>query len=250
MSDTQMTVGTPGEVQTMHPMVSVALGSRELTTETIRELMTLQREWDEKRAEKAFTRAMVALKAQLPSVLERDKTVDFTSQRGRTHYTHTSLAAAVEAVTPILTEHYFSATWTPDTTKGEVRVTCSLTHVDGHTKSASISAPADNSGNKSPAQAVASTITLLQRYTLLSLLGIATRDHVDPEPQQRAAPVVDSKTNLKAAAWIVSQGYSQEDVAKVTDGREVREWTADDIAAIKRAFATKKAPEREPGEEG
>jgi hypothetical protein len=53
-----------------------------------------------------------------------------------------------------------------------------------------MTAPIDTSGSKSPAQGVASTITLLQRYTALSLLGIATADmkDADGEPEAEARP--------------------------------------------------------------
>ena len=245
--DTQITtVAERGQVQTMHPMVAASIAGN-ATPEIIREMMTLQREYEAGEAKKAFTRAMVAMKAELPRVLERDKTVDFTSAKGRTHYTHISLAAAVEAVTPVLTDHSFSVSWSPESTKDGVRVTCSITHADGHFEACSISAPPDNSGNKNPAQAVASTITLLQRYTLLSLLGIATKDHVEPEP--KAGPVVDPKQNLKACGWIQRQGYTVEEVEEAR-GRRASEWTSEDLDVIRADYAKAKERPREPGQEG
>jgi hypothetical protein len=73
-----------------------------------------------------------------------------------------------------LRAHGFVLTWIPSTpAPGTVTVLCRLLHCDGHFDEATLSAPVDTSGNKSPAQGVASTVSLLSRYTALALLGIA-----------------------------------------------------------------------------
>ena len=116
-----------------------------------------------------------------------------------------------------------------------VTVTCRLTHADGHSEETTISAPPDNSGNKSPAQAVASTITLLQRYTLLSLLGIATADMADPSAQEERQPVpgrIDADRNLRAAAALKKYGKSREEAEQYLE-KPVSEWTGEDLSALK-----------------
>ncbi len=242
-------------IEKMSPVVSAGMRILENNPnpEALRELITMQREWEREESRKAFERAMVALKRDLPTVLRRDKVVDFTSAKGRTHYTHTSLAAAVDAVSLPLTQHGFSHSWTPSTDdKGKVHVTCTLTHVDGHSKVTTISAPVDTSGNKGPAQGVASTITLLQRYTLLSLLGIATADQEDPpfddaEPegeQRRDRP--NPERALKAVGVIVKKGRTRED-AEGYLGKRVQEWTDADIDELNKWVNAK--PQRQPGED-
>jgi hypothetical protein len=227
------------EVQRLHPMVQQALASGP-DPATLRELLAVQREWEQGEAKKQFTRALVQLKRDLPTVIHRDAKVDFTSQKGRTQYSHASLAAAVEAVTGPLTMHGFSVSWTPATTERLVTVTCRLTHADGHSEETTISAPPDNSGNKSPAQAVASTITLLQRYTLLSLLGIATADMTDPQPREQQAPNpgrIDADRNLRAAAALKKYGKSREEAEHYLD-KKVSEWTAEDLDDLRKWVAT------------
>jgi len=229
-------------IEKMNPVVSAGMRILENNPnpEALRALLTMQQDWEREESRKAFERAMVALKRDLPTVLRRDKVVDFTSAKGRTHYTHTSLAAAVDAVSSPLTQHGFSHSWTPSTDdKGKVHVTCTLTHVDGHSKGTTISAPVDTSGNKGPAQGVASTITLLQRYTLLSLLGIATADQEDPpfddddkaqpDESQRNRPNPDRA--LKAVGFITKKGRSRED-AEGWLGKKVQEWTDEDIDSL------------------
>lgn len=241
-----ITTTSPAELSApsrLHPMVEAAIQAG-ATPEQLREFLALQREHEEHEARKAYQRAMVALKAALPRVLERDTTVDFTNKAGiRTHYRHTSLAAAVDVVTPVLSEHGFAASWVPGSDRGAVTVTCRLTHAAGHAEEATLSAPVDTSGNKSPAQGVASTITLLSRYTLLSLLGIATADHVEPtgQPSER----VDAKRNLAAVAKLRKLGRTREE-AEAFLGRSVSGWTGADLERL----AEWVQPARQPGEDG
>lgn len=215
----------------MHPLVRSAMATPAALSDpqTLRELLAVQREWEAGEAKKAFTRAKAALKADLPTVLAKDKLVEFDGKSGsKTSYRHTTLAAAMDAVTEPLVKHGFDASWkTKIVEKGEVEVTCVLTHSEGHSDSTALRAPPDASGRKNPAQAVASTVTILERYTLLALLGIATRDQVEPEGRAPAATGVDPARNMAAVRALAKAGISKE-TAEEHVGRSVSEWTYED----------------------
>jgi len=211
---------------TLNPALR-AIMERDLPTETVREMLQIQREWEAGEARKAYTTAMVALKQVLPTVLKRDKSVAFKQVR----YTHLSLAGMMDAVTGPLTTHGFSLGWEPSTdAKAGVSVTCRLTHAQGHSETCTIAAPIDTSGSKSTAQGVASTITLLQRYTALSLLGIATADMREPagppDPDH-----VDSERNLRAVAKLRALDRSAAD-AEAYIGKKVSAWTSADLESL------------------
>lgn len=248
MSDPNHAIATvierPAPVERMHPLVELAMRGGQVDPAMLRELLAVQREYEAGEARKAFTAALIRLKAEMPAVIERDKTVDFTAKSTgmRTHYTHASLAAALEAVTPHLTAHGFALAWTPSTDKGQVSVTCRLTHSGGHSEETTITAPVDTSGSKSAAQGTASTITLLQRYTALSLLGIATADMTEPRPAEPQG--VDTRANLRAVAGLQKFGKSKAE-AEAHVGRPVAEWTAADLDTL-RAWVR---PERQPGDD-
>lgn len=231
----------------VHPVVAAMMAGSP-TPETLRELLKVQREWEADEARKAFTRAMVALKRDLPAVIARDATVDFTGAKGRTHYTHATLAGAMAAVSDVLASHGFSVGWIPSTDDRMVRVTCRLTHAEGHCEEATLSSPPDTSGSKGQAQAVASTVTLLQRYTLLALLGIATADMHDPGPREPDPGSVDPKRNLEIAAIVRKRGLSVA-AAEEHVGRRVKDWTGADLAKL-RAWVTSQSAASEPGKEG
>jgi len=145
----------------------------------LEKLMDLQERWEANEAKKLYVQAMTAFKQKCPAVLPKDGVVDFTSSKGRTHYTHATLGGIVTKVTALMGEHGLSVAWSTGQQNGGVTVTCHITHEAGHSESVTLSGPPDDSGNKNRIQQVGSTVTYLQRYTLLSALGLATADQDD-----------------------------------------------------------------------
>lgn len=238
MTDTHVTtiMHAPADApERAHPLVAAAMRNPAALADpaTLRELLAVQRDWEAGEARKAYTRALAALKRDLPTVIAKDATVDYSSAKGRTYYRHASLAGVMDAVTGPLTQHGFSLAWIPSMGDRSVRVTCRLTHADGHHEECALEAPADSSGSKSTAQAIMSTITLLSRYTALSLLGIATAD-MPEDTGEREAPTdnVDAATNLRAAGWLRQRGLTTEGAEKLV-GRAVSAWTSRDLAQIR-----------------
>lgn len=146
--------------------------------ETLTKLMDLQERWEKNQARKAFDEAMAEAKSEIPVILKNRK-VDFTSQKGRTNYRHEDLAEIARTVDPILAKYGLSYRFRTKTDVGSVSVTCIVSHRDGYSEENSLSAGHDQSGNKNSIQAVGSTITYLQRYTLKASLGIAASDDDD-----------------------------------------------------------------------
>ena len=73
-----------------------------------------------------------------------------------------------------------------------MHVTCIVAHRDGHFEETTLSAGHDQSGNKNSIQAVGSTITYLQRYTLKAALGLAASD--DDDGRSHGKTVDDDRT--------------------------------------------------------
>jgi len=221
-------------VAVMHPMVQMAMSQGgQLDTDTLRELMQLQREFQADESKRAFTAAMVELKADLPAVIAKDGVVDFTSSKGRTHYRHATLAGAMAEVEGPLTRHGFSLGWKTSQEGGRVRVVCELTHKLGHSESTALEGPVDTSGGKNGVQGIASTVTYLSRYTALTLLGLATGDIKEPPPPDGGGePVIDVARNRKALAALKRRGQSRE-AAEHFAGVGVDDWTTDDLARLR-----------------
>ncbi len=141
-------------------------------------LLAVKERWDATEARKAFVAAKAAFKAEAPK-LTKNKQVAFESNKGgaRTDYRHTTLDHAADLLSPVLSKHGLAYSWETEQAEGGlIKVTCILTHVLGHSERVTLQAGPDQSGNKNNIQAVGSTVTYLERYTLLSALGMATGD--------------------------------------------------------------------------
>jgi hypothetical protein len=126
---------------------------------------------------------MAAFKTECPPVLAKDAQVKF----GNTDYRHATLGGILGVITPHLSKAGLSVSWDADQEKGDVTVTCVVTHVDGHSERRSLAGPNDSSGSKNKIQQVGSALTYLQRYTLTAALGLSTGEVDDdgggPEPK-------------------------------------------------------------------
>lgn len=145
----------------------------------LEKLMELQERWEASQARKAWVAAMAAFKANPPSIT-KNKRVHFTNKANvTTDYMHATLDNVCDVVNKALSAHGLSHRWETQQGDGRIKVTCYITHIDGHSESTSLHAPADDSGGKNAIQQIGSSVTYLQRYTLLALTGLATGDADD-----------------------------------------------------------------------
>ena len=141
----------------------------------LEKLMDMKERWDANEAKKAFIAAMMAFKASPPK-LERDKKIKH-GEKLISKYAGLDQVSSV--VGKALSEHGISHSWAVEQDDKAIRVSCVLTHEAGHSERVTMQAGADTSGAKNSIQAIGSTITYLQRYTLLSATGLAVKDKDD-----------------------------------------------------------------------
>lgn len=201
------------EVTVKEPSQMIELAvSKGADLEKLSALLTLQERWEANEAKKAYNVAMSDFKANPPEI-NKDRKVSF----GTTTYNHASLYNVTEKINSALSTHGLSASWTTKQ-NGSIIVTCKITHVKGHSEETTLSAPADASGSKNAIQAIGSTITYLERYTLLALTGLATFDqdndaqgaveHIDDKQLSQVLDFVDSK-NVNVEKFCKAFGISK-----------------------------------------
>jgi hypothetical protein len=146
--------------------------------DVLTKLMDLQERWEKNQSRKTFEAALAAARADFKPIV-KGREVDFTSQKGRTHYRYEDLGGIANAVDPILAKHGLSYRYRTTSNINEpITVTC-IVFGHGHSEENTLSAGRDESGNKNSIQAVSSTVTYLQRYTLKAALGIAASNDDD-----------------------------------------------------------------------
>lgn len=163
-------------------------------------LMKLKREYEADEARKAYVAAMARFKASPPVIL-KDKHVGFDSKDGssRTEYSHATLGNVTTAICVGLAECGFSHRWDVQQAD-QITVTCTITHELGHSESVTMRAGKDDSGKKNHIQQIASTVTYLQRYTLLAATGLAVQDGTDDDARGSgdngaSAPITEQQEN-------------------------------------------------------
>ena len=181
----------------------------------LEKMMALQERWEANEAKKAYVKAMAEFKANPPKI-NKDRRVSFKMKTGgKTEYSHASLGNVTEKINSGLGEHGLSAAWSTDQNGASIKVTCTITHSKGYSENTSLVATADTSGTKNNIQAIGSTISYLQRYTLLALTGLATQDQDDDGVSSGPAPqLLDPSQVNQVVDMMVSAKVDQADYLK------------------------------------
>ena len=173
--------------QTPMDMLSIAV-SKGASIEILEKLMALAERQEANKNRRAFDAAIADAKAEIPTIA-KNRHVGFASKNGgaKTDYRHEDLAEIARTVDPILGKHGLSYRFrTTSEVNQPISVTCKISHRDGHFEENTLTAGRDDSGNKNSIQAIGSTVTYLQRYTLKAALGLAASN--DDDGGKSAAP--------------------------------------------------------------
>lgn len=172
-------------------------------------LMALQERYEKNEAEKAFNLALSKFKA-LGIVIGKDGNVNYSTDRGLTSYRHATLGNVCSMIGPALAEFDLSVRWnTQQVDGGKIRVTCILSHAMGHKESVSLEYGSDTSGGKNGIQGIGSTVSYLERYTVLAVTGTATADQGLDDGQG-----VGEETEAEAMARIAAAEAEKAELAK------------------------------------
>lgn len=155
-------------IQTITPssMLQMAV-EKGASLEQMQQLMDLQERWEANEARKAYVSAMSQFRADCPSITKTKKAHNSM---------YAGLAETIDEIKDLLSLCGLSHAWKTEQHESLTTVTCCVTHVLGHQECTSLFAAPDTSGSKNNIQAVGSTISYLQRYTLFSILGLASKE--------------------------------------------------------------------------
>jgi hypothetical protein len=188
-----------GDVTPMHMLAVAVQQGADLAK--LEKLMELQERWEKNQARKAYVAAMAAFKANPPTIL-KNKHVSFELKTGgRTEYNHATHDEVTTKVIVALAPHGLSHNWTMRQENNLIYVKCTITHELGYSESTELYGSPDTTGTKSAIQAVASTVTLLQRYTLLAVTGLTSEEmgKADTDGRtQKPKLTVEQIANLEA----------------------------------------------------
>jgi hypothetical protein len=163
-----VTVTTPAELLRL-----AVEGGADL--DRLERLMTLQIQWEDREARKAFTVAMSEFKSEPLTIFKRKQVGYTTKENEFVGYSHAELSDVAEVVSPAMARHGLSYSWAIKQDAARIHVACIVTHRQGHSETVTMDAAPDTSGKKNAIQAIASAVTYMQRYTLLAVTGMSTK---------------------------------------------------------------------------
>lgn len=208
----------PESVEVLSPLTLVLQAiERGLDGQQLNSLMDFAERYQANQAKTAFTRAFAAFKQQVPVILKTGKIIVDQTVRG----TFAPLDEVCDKLIPALSSFGLSHRWVTKDTPEQITVTCRLRHEGGYEEEgATLSGPPDTSGGKNAIQARCSTVSYLERYTLMASCGVAAK-----EEDKAAAPQGGSMGEQIEADW----------VAKIEESATVEELKANFTAALKAA---------------
>lgn len=186
----------------MMALIERAATSQDIDVDKLDRLLSVKERWDAAQAKQEFDRAMTDFRATVGPIR-------------KTRATHNSkyagLAETLAEIREKLTDCGLSVSWRTEQSENVVRVTCIVSHVAGHSEQTTLAAAPDDSGKKNSIQAIGSTVTYLERYTLFAILGLASTDQ-DDDGRAAARPKTitqEEADHLDALAARVEGGKSR-----------------------------------------
>lgn len=155
---------------------------KNLDVEKLEKLMALQQQWENKQAKKEYYSSLSKFQAECPPILKSKAGYD-------KRYYYAPLDQIIKVIKEPLFNNSLTYHWEQENKDKRIIITCIITHVSGHSERTTLEDAPDTSGSKNAIQAMGSTVQYLRRYTLESVLGIAT-SAIDTDGQQPAKKAI------------------------------------------------------------
>lgn len=186
--------------------------------EQLKELMDLQERYERNQGRKEFDTAISAAKADIPVIIK--------NRTGHNNKRYADFAAIAKVVDPVLAQHGLSYRFRTSQSDSQIHVTCVLSHEAGHSEETTLAGPADTTGSKNSIQAIGSTLTYLQRYSLTQALGLAASEDDDGAAAGAGEPITEEQAD-EIIALCDEVGANKADFLKWLSGTARR-----DLASI------------------
>ena len=211
--DTNTIVAPRSQGDTLMRIIEAAASGPSFDIDKVRGLLEIKERWDANEARNAYNEAFARFKAETVKVI-RNVTIKDGPLKGKKH---ADLFSITDAATDALSKHGLSASWRIVSDERDwIKVACRIKHTAGHFEEVEFGGPIDTGPGRNAIQARKSSVTYLERITLLLALGLAEQDADDdgagagergaPPPATPAAPALppydDATLKANAPAWV------------------------------------------------
>lgn len=216
----------------MLAIISRAASDPSVDTAKMRELLDMKERIDAETARRAFTEALHGFQSECPQIHRSGGIVVNNQLRSR----YAPFEETMKVVQPVMQKYGFSATFDTDTDERGVicSVTCTLSHIGGHSVPSKFPVMPDSSGSKNSIQAIGSALSYGKRYSLGAVLGLVFTNEDD---DGRATSAINDAKNAVA---IKPKGRREEAVtvqAEIVPDDAAADRREKDIATIRGMLA-------------
>jgi hypothetical protein len=181
-----------------------------LPVETMEKLFNLRKEVKAEYAREQFMKAMASFQKDCPIIV---KTKGVKNKSGAEIYKYATLGDIVEKVKKPLGDNLLSYDFITEDLKDTLKVTCTVTHAFGHSKSSSFQIPIGTELYMTDPQKYGARLTFAKRYAFCNALGILTGE-------------TDTDVNEEKKEIIPVSVKAIEKLSQATNANELKEiWT-------------------------
>lgn len=204
------------ELVTVSPMTLIETAvSKGADVTQLEKLMALHERWESSQAKKSFLTALSVFQSRCPEIQKNKK--------GHNSF-YAPLSDIVAQTRTILAECGLSYRFEQEH-GDKIKVTCIVSHVDGHSEQTSMESDPDTSGSKNSIQAIGSAVQYLMRYTFISALGITTADSdMDGRIPDTSSFISSDMVNELAALMCNDQGNLTDKGIKLWNVAKLTSW--------------------------
>ena len=218
-----------------------------LNIEVFDRLLLARRQEEDRAAERAFNLAISVAKGELQPVL-KTRDVDYPSKReggARTKYKYEAFADVAKVVDPVFAAHGLAYRFSVAQGGDLVKVTCVVSHSDGYSERVTLESKIDvGSTGMSWTQALGSSLTYLQRYSLRAAIGLAAGVDDDGRGAGGTSPRIGTEQANELQRLIDETGRSQSTLLKLIGVDEVVDMNLDQYTRAKQVLDLAKAEQK------
>lgn len=172
-----------------------------VSVETMEKLVGLHERVAANQARAEFHRAMAAFRDECPPIPRRTESDQFfvTKNGVRRPRRYATLEDIESTIREHASRNGLSWRWGDAQIEGNlIRVPCIVSHVGGHSESASVPIPFESNAGASPQQKYGISLTYGQRYSLIQAFGLTTAEE-DTDADDPGGPITEGQAASLAA---------------------------------------------------
>ena len=178
------------EPRTLLEVIARAVSDPRMDVEKMERLLAMHERISDQQRTAEFMSAMSRLQSKLPHINKQGRIIVKGTERSR----YARIEDIDRAIRPLLAEEGFAFSFDSDSSDGKIfKLSCKLSHRDGHSETKYLVLPLDKSDYRSDVQSIGSTVSYGKRQLIKMHLNLIEEGE-DDGGQGGAEPITENQT--------------------------------------------------------